>query len=165
MNRPCGRASSPAGTSRSAAAQLGSPALGGFLLEHTSWRAVYRIVLGVGALAGVVALALLPGRTGEPGAGNRNASSSPLPVYTLAADVMALTPLHTDDEWYVGVNGTVEYVLPRPDSDDWRRVVMALDGRRTLGEAVQEASAKLACAGHRPRRCPPGSPSRRAGRC
>ncbi|MDI5962409.1 MFS transporter [Streptantibioticus silvisoli] len=63
-----------------AAAQLGSPALGGFLLEHTSWRAVYWIVLGVGALAGAAALALLPGRTGEPGAGNRNASPSPLPV-------------------------------------------------------------------------------------
>jgi asparagine synthase (glutamine-hydrolysing) len=99
------------------------------------------------------ALRLRPGADGSPVALRRaepvpspGAGGSPVvesAVYTLAPDVMALTPLHTDDEWYVAVNGTVEYVLPLPDSDDWRRVVMALDGRRTLGEAVRAADVKL----------------------
>jgi MFS family permease len=63
-----------------AAAQLGSPALGGFLLEHTSWRAVFWIVGGVGVVAGLAALMILPGRADDPGAAMRDARPSALPV-------------------------------------------------------------------------------------
>ena len=64
-------------------------------------------------------------------------------VYALASNVTALTPLHPDDQWYFAVDGAIEYVLPRPDTEPWQRVVAAFDGRRTLSEAVREAGAEL----------------------
>lgn len=60
-----------------ATAQLGSPALGGLLLEHTSWRSVFWVVAGVGVVAGIGALAILPGRSKNPA---ERAAQGTLPV-------------------------------------------------------------------------------------
>jgi asparagine synthase (glutamine-hydrolysing) len=76
----------------------------------------------------------------SPGAGGSPIVESA--VYALAPNVAVLTPLHIDDEWYFAVDGSIAYVLPRPDSDSWLLLVAALDGERTLGEAVREAGVK-----------------------
>jgi asparagine synthase (glutamine-hydrolysing) len=48
--------------------------------------------------------------------------------------------VHDSDDWFIAVDNQLEYSLSEAEAGPWLRVLRLIDGRRTLGEALQAAA-------------------------
>lgn len=64
-------------------------------------------------------------------------------VPALAEEVMLVRNEPYDGTWFLVVDGSLEYVVDEDEDRDWLRFLRALDGRRTLGEVLDEIGCEL----------------------
>jgi asparagine synthase (glutamine-hydrolysing) len=64
-------------------------------------------------------------------------------VFALSERVLLLRGTGADDEHFLAVDGAIEYVLDAAEDPEWLRFLLALDGRRSLGETLRAAGVAL----------------------